>query len=584
MTWEQPTALWLLLTIVLLLFARSRTPQQRIAVANLFLWADLETRQMSDLSRRLRRHWLVILQAAFVACVVIALARPVISFGGQPIAIVLDVSMSMGARDGAVTRLETAKARALALVRELPRGVVATIWLSGPEATALGDFARSDATLERALQPVRSTDAAAELDIAIEQARAAEPTTSRIYVISDAAPTDAPDVEWLPVGAPADNASIKGLEARRNVHHGTVALLAAVRNHGATSMSGELVITRGGSVLSRRTLHLPAAQDASVVFELPDLNGVVMARLEVSDALAADNQRFTIVMPDTPLRVRLIGRNHWVEQALAAHPDVMVFAPGPPPVGDEPEVDLVVCASCDEIPADPRAGILLLPPPPTGTREPATVVVTEGTHPLLRGLNADGAWVSPIEIGRPVDGAAVLAHAATLPVILAHDHDDRRIVELRFDPAASGITGEVAFPLLVANAVEWLSAPKRGPAVLVAGEPLRHFLNGNAGDAAAVTGPDGRVFPARRTGAELVSGNTAVAGIYRLTTEDQEFEFVVNPAVERESDLSGSSAQPPAESAPALPDARSYPAGMTHGLLLIALALLALEWLHRAGD
>ena len=583
-TWEQPTALWLLLAILLLLFARSTTPRQRIAVATLFLWANLDPRKASALSRRLRRHWLLILRAAFVAVVVIALARPLIPFGGQHIAIVLDVSMSMGADDGSATRLETAKARAVSLVRDLPRGGHATIWLAGSDVTALGEFPRSDSSLERALQSVRATDASADLDVAVEQARTADPTVSRIYVVSDGAPPDTQDVGWVPVGARAENASITAMEARRNVRDGTVALLAAVRNHGTTSMSGDLVITHAASVLARRTLHLPAVRESSVVFELPDLEGVVVARLEAADALAADNVRFTIVAPATPLRARLIGRSHWVEQALAAYPNVTIIAAGASQTADKGEVDLVICASCAEVPqADPRAGVLLLPAPSASPREPSTVVVTNGTHPLLRGLHPDGALVSPIEIGRPFDSAAVLAHAATLPVILAHEHDERRIVELRFDPAASGITGEVTFPLLVANAVEWLAAPQRGPAVLVAGEPLRHILHDNADDA-VVTGPDGRVIPGRRTGAELVAGDTAAAGIYRVTADDRDFEFVVNPAVERESDLSGPPADAPSASAPALLDARSYPAGVTHGLLLTALALLALEWRHRTGE
>ena len=41
----------------------------------------------------------MILQAAFIVVVVAALARPLVSLGGHRIAIVLDVSMSMGAGD-----------------------------------------------------------------------------------------------------------------------------------------------------------------------------------------------------------------------------------------------------------------------------------------------------------------------------------------------------------------------------------------------------------------------------------------------------------------------------------------------------
>jgi hypothetical protein len=189
--------------------------------------------------------------------------------------------------------------------------------------------------------------------------------------------------------------------------------------------------------------------------------------------------------------------------------------------------------------------------------------------------------VAPINGGPLLDSSAVLAHAATLPVIVARESDSRRIVEFRFDPAASGVTGEVTFPLLVFNAIDWLVAPRRA-AVLVAGEPLRRFVNDVDGNAIVVTGPDDRVIPMRRTGADLIVADTAVAGIYRVTSDNRDVEFVVNPAVERESDLS---VAPSGETSPPSTtlDARTSPTGITSGLLITALALLALEWRHRTG-
>jgi Ca-activated chloride channel homolog len=582
-TWEQPSALWLLLAILLLLFARSTIPQQRLTVANLFLWADLESRKASALSRRLRRHWLLLLQAAFVAVVVVTLARPLVSFGGHRIAIVLDVSMSMGAIDGEVTRLETAKTRARSLVENLPRGGRATIWLAGSDVAMFGEFARGDPLLERELQPLRPTDAAANLDIAIARARTADAAVSRIHVVSDTAPRDSRGIIWAPVGARADNAAITALVARRNVGLGTMGLLVAVRNFGATVVAGEVVITREASVVARRTLHLPAAAESNVVFELPDGEGVVVARFALADALAADNTRFAVIDRAAPLRALLIGRNHWVEQALAANPDVLTVVAGSAQDGDGTEPDLVICASCADVPpASSRAGVLLMPAPSASPHGPAAVVVINGTHPLLQGLNADGALVSPVGSAAPGEGAEVLARAATLPVIVAQERGLQRIVELRIDPSASGITGEVTFPLFLANAVEWLAEAKRRPTMLVAGDPLRLALGEGAGEEIVITAPDGRNVPARRVGGELVAAGTAVAGIYHVRVDDRELDFVVNPAVEQESDLLIS----PPEATPTAPvalDAQRDPASSTHGLLLGALALLALEWRHRIG-
>jgi Ca-activated chloride channel family protein len=582
-TWEQPRALWLLLAILLLLFARSTIPEQRIAVANLFLWADLESRKASALSRRLRRHWLLLLQAAFVAVVVVTLARPLISFGGQRSVIVLDLSMSMGALDGPVTRLDTAKAQTLSLVQNLPLGGRATIWLAGADVAVLGEFGRADASLESELQPLRATDAATDLDLAIEKARSADPDASRVHVVSDTAPPDKPGVSWVPVGVPADNAAITAIAARRSAPGGPVAILVAVRNFGAAAVASEVVIMRAASVLARRSLTLPAGAESNVVVEVPDVDGVVGARLELADALAADNTRFTIVAPATPLRALLIGRNHWLEQALAVHRDVTVVAgTSADAEADRTDLDLVICASCDDVPpAGPRAGVLLVPPPSASPREPSALVVLDTTHPLLQGLNADGALVSPIGGGSAGGGAEVLARAATLPVIVTQEHEQRRVVELRIDPSASGITRDVTFPLFVANAVEWLAAPRRRPTVLVAGEPLRVVVRDGADEEMSVNGPDGRNVPARRVGHELVTGHTTVAGLYHVTADGRDVDFVVNPAVERESDLSiGRQATPTASAAL---DARPYPTGITQGLLLTALALLAIEWRQRSG-
>jgi hypothetical protein len=118
--------------------------------------------------------------------------------------------------------------------------------------------------------------------------------------------------------------------------------------------------------------------------------------------------------------------------------------------------------------------------------------------------------------------------------------------------------------------------------VLVAGEPLRQTLPDDPGDAVIITGPNGRVVPARRSGRELVASDTAVAGTYHVNSDDHDFEFVVNPAIERESDLSGTRVTVAPMASPAL---RSWPyrAAISPGLLLAALALLALEWRHRTG-
>src|SRR5687768_10389508 len=95
---EHPAALALVLLILLLLLTKRRRSQRRLPVANLYLWNDAARSDATALARRVRRHWLIIVQAAFLAAVALAIAQPIVASNPRTVAIVLDRSISMGAR------------------------------------------------------------------------------------------------------------------------------------------------------------------------------------------------------------------------------------------------------------------------------------------------------------------------------------------------------------------------------------------------------------------------------------------------------------------------------------------------------
>jgi hypothetical protein len=170
-----------------------------------------------------------------------------------------------------------------------------------------------------------------------------------------------------------------------------------------------------------------------------------------------------------------------------------------------------------------------------------------------------------------VEHSAVVARAGGLPVIAAYEVGDRRVVAFGFD-AASDAAGDVMFPLLIAETVEWLAGSdsftlESGGVLRVAG------LDGEV----AIVGPDGQDVPHVRSGNAIVASKTARAGIYRVNIAGRELRFAVNPATEGESDLSNSpTAVVPSSSPPVVAAASGI--GLATVLLFIGLAVLAVEW------
>src|SRR5204862_4700074 len=221
------------------------------------------------------------------------------------------------------------------------------------------------------------------------------------------------------------------------------------------------------------------------------------------DALSVDNSRIDVVAPLDRIRVGLSGRrNFYVEKALAANPVIEVS-----PVSNGN--DVIVCG-CDRLP--PNGNVLLLP---DAARPLAAgmLAVVKPNHPVASDLLVAAAIASPTS---GVEKGDVIVRAGDVPAVVASERDGRRIVELRFEPAAeNAIT--TAFPILVANAIRWLDGRQGNATQLQAGEPLRWPLPEAEGQTAiAVTGPDGEPRAAQVTGRMLTVVDTGLPGVYTV--------------------------------------------------------------------
>jgi hypothetical protein len=366
-----------------------------------------------------------------------------------------------------------------------------------------------------------------------------------------------------------NNVAVNALTTRAT-SNGTQ-LLATVSNHGDAPVEAALKLTVDDAPAGEQLLTIPADGDVRASFVVPVGDGIATVRLEHGDALAADNVRMAVLTRTPRIRVRVTGpnaRSYFLVNALAANENVELVSD---PDGTS---DVVACVGCPELPPG-RSGVLWFPPFQFDG-SPAPLVRTEPGHPIAAGLPVDGTTAQLLRAAPPAAGSTVIARAAGQPAILAYESTSR-IVEVRIDPAGEPFALSTAFPVLIANALEWLAVPGRDSRTVIAGEPLRLVSNA-AGDPAQVMGPDGRSVRSTLHNGLVTVADTNAAGLYRF----QGRTVVVNPAAGPESDLR-------TRPAPAALEAGSSQAGnlrpldLTPALLVAALLLLGIEWHYRTA-
>jgi hypothetical protein len=474
----QPLALWLLLLVPLpLLLAQRRRQRRRHEVANVYLWTEARQRELGGPAiRRTRRRWSALVQAAALAAVAAGLAGPVVTGGGTPSALVIDASASMGARAGSVTRLDLAKAAARRELHALPSNTRVAIVEASDTPRRVGLFTASDAAAVAALDALQVTSGGADVQAALDLASSMGAV--RAVLFSDGAPhVDGGQVRVVTVGQPADNVAVTALVAAVRELGGTDGDVAVQLHHyGTSTRSVTLVIDSGGQTVQRTSLTLgPGAVD-TVQARVPSLGAEVTARVDADDALASDNARTVrVVDASRRLRVGYIGRpSGALHAALATLPSIQLVplaaARAPECVGgtNVPDVEVLVIEGCEPVPVA-RPTMFVLPARSNVVRAIATL--GELQHPVASTLTLDDASVV---VGTPLAlevGDVSLIEGGDQVFVAASERRGVRAVHVGLDVSRSPFVLTPGFPVLVANAVEWLG--ESAPATSAAGAPTR---------------------------------------------------------------------------------------------------------------
>jgi Ca-activated chloride channel homolog len=480
MTLLAPVGLWFLLAlpvIFILYLIQSRYRPQ--VVASLMLWKHMARDLEAEASwRRPRWDLLLALQLLVALVAGVALARPaILGGGGQRLVVVLDTSASMAARDVQPTRFAAARQQVGQVVSAAPPDARVSLVTAGVRPRIVVEDG-SPANVLDALDAIQEEPDAGDLPAALRVAAGlAAPEAangSQVVAVTDGAfeltlPQQAVPVSFRLVGGSGQNLAVSEVSLRRPIDRADyLAGFARVVNFGADARQTSITIVADSRPVDRSPLQVPAQGHAEAAFKVPADAQSVSVVLADRDALPADS------------RVDLSGYTHWsrratiVSDAPTAWEHVLSVVPDLTTRSIKPQdFALTTDVTPDEIvlfdnvvPAQlPKAGAILINPPDSSallTRVDTLARARRVDHfdagdPLLRGLDIAPLSVQQLERAATPPWAASSVDAQDTPLILHGLLGDQRTVIFTFDPSKSNLPHLAAFPLLMTNAVDWLT-------------------------------------------------------------------------------------------------------------------------------
>lgn len=592
----------LAIPLISLYFLKLR--RERVVVPSLLHWRALaKSERLASPFDKFKRNLLLWIQLLLLALLALALARPAADLGwggGASMVLVVDVSASMAATDGAPTRLDSAIEQAEGVLAGLSAQGEATLVAAGPQTQVVVPFTQEPGRVRAALRELRATQAPASLregvQLALSLARARSGV--QVHVFSDGGggsladlPTGDTDVRYHRIGEPSGNAGIVALDLRASPSSELARQLFVTAQRFGEPVQGTVRVTLDERPLGQRNVELGTAP-VSLVFDLPPgAAGVLRAELRADDDhLELDDTAYAIVEPVRRRRVIAVGTDSLTTRAIASDPRVHLLLRRPQELTAQ-EADLadaLIVAEPVALDLNGRNVAYLGPesqgPATLGDAQPRPEVLSwQRTHPVLRLAMLDRIQIAELHTLQNNGGLTPIVSTTAGPMILAGERGGGRVVQIVVEPVRSDLPLRVAWPVVLLNAVGWLTEGRGGVDhghVLRAGQPW----SGRVRDGASVqvTGPGGQHPAFTVKDALLRVQDTLTLGVYRVDVAGVRQRFAVNLQAPGESDLAPRGALDLGESARAGSVAQASVGGpqeLWRWFAIAALLVLGVEWI-----
>jgi hypothetical protein len=506
----------------------------RVFVPSLLLWQRvLEESREQTLWERIRRAVSLVVTVVLAALLALAASGPSRRKVGATgsvsrMLIVLDSSPSMLARTSSgETRWDRAIAEAHRLAASTAGDVAVATTGDGLVEGPTADRALIDASLER-LAPTAPE--------AIFWPRVAG--SDEVHFITDGAigrPLPG-DIAVHSVFESAPNVAVTAFDVRRALKpdHAADAYLE-IANYARSAQQVSVTLMRGSATILDRTVSMAAGETLRQV--IPIAHGAdasLRARVHASgNALTIDDEAFGWIERPRPLSIQIVGDNTtWLSKLFEGDPTVRVSSTASAAYSaNASRTDVIIFDRW--APERPPTQPALYFAPVFGRdafAEERPLWETTGTHPVVRGVDPFTLTIERARAYRwPPDLTPVVRSTRGTPLVYVSDSGRRSIV-VTFGPHESNLTAAPAFPVLIGNALEWLTT-SAGP-----GGNQRPGLVSFEPAVSAVIDPTGARVPLTRLNA-TVTAILRRPGLYAAQDGSSQTRFAVNAGEPQLSNL-----------------------------------------------
>ncbi|MEZ0327290.1 MAG: BatA and WFA domain-containing protein [Fimbriimonas sp.] len=581
--------------IILLYLLKMRRRDVRVPAT--FLWpARVEEIRANALFQKLRPNWLLFLQLLALALVCFGMARPQTQqkgLTGEITVLVLDSSASMSATDIAPSRFEEAKKLAKEAIQSSRAGDRLALIEAGATPKVIFPLGNDQAKQVRLLDAVKPTDSEGEVGDALRLAAALVGTQdgARIVLLSDGVFEKVTNftrgkaaLVYKSIGDQDDNLSISALGTAETATGRQ--LFCGIKNHSSKPIDGSLTLYADGEAIASTKVpgiapngqwgHTIAAPAGAKVFE---------AKLTASDMLKSDNYAVSINDPGASLRVLLVSKgNPFLEKALFLDPRVTLDRTTEVPPQEMGGIgggtyDVVVFDGIEEQPVKARGVITFGSPGPsspakaTGSAAKPQFLSAEKSD-LMRGVDFEGVFIEKQTQVQPTATGKVQAETSAGPLVISSERPDKRQILVTFEPLNSDFPLQVGFPILLANALDFVAGGNSSQALAVKpGQPFSLPWTKEA----QLTGPSG-THTLSPTGSTLVIREAKTVGKHALKLGETTKDIYVALKSDRESNIEPAKNLPLGGGEVKATQTPLRFADFWRPLALLALLVLAGEW------
>ncbi len=545
--------------------------RRREPVSTLLFWEQIfREKQTTSLFQKLKHLLSLLLQLLFLILLVLALARPQFAFmtkSARQLILIIDRSASMNAFDGTLSRLESAKQQALSMVDNLRFIDEMMVISCHTQPVIHSPFTNHQKSLRDAIESIIPTDVKTDLQPALAVAHSVAQTkpNPEIIVFSDF--HQVPDTlltQWensqihssetkvhlLPVNLGIEgNVGITQFRVRKSlVNAFDYQTLLTVVNASAEEKSFNVELYLNDALLDVRPYTLAPGENKSELFTNFTMEGGrLKAVLDIEDGLSTDNVAYAVLPKREQIPVLLVTPNNpFLENALAVDEklDLTVVAPDQYDSGAG-GYDVTIFDRYNPPTLD-NGNYMFIYPPKAGAiwqigESVETPIITEWErkHPILRHVHLDNVQITEAyQVNVPAT-ANVLVRSFEDPLLIVEETPNRRVVFVAIDTLKSDLPLRIAFPLIVANTIQWFQGKSEIEEYhLQTGEVLKKRIDEAAAiESVTIVGPTGESWEIPVEKDELLFDETSVVGFYELKIGEDEEVWAVNLTNAAESQI-----------------------------------------------